>query len=281
MSEQFQGKNAIVTGASRGIGAATARRLAAEGANVAVVARRQGTGMDAPGTLAETAEQAARYGTSVALIEADIADPAARAEVVPRAIDALGGAIDILVNNAATNTPFRLLGYADDRRQHIFELNVFGPLDLVQAVAPTMVERGEGWIVNVGSGTARIGGPPPFRTDEFGIRLGMYGTTKAALDRLTYALALELYGTGVRVNCVRPRAAVASEGAVYKGLHLPEDYIESMEAMVEAIVSLCEAPEDLTGRVTASLDLLEETGRTVMELDGRAPYPGGFRRVLA
>jgi NAD(P)-dependent dehydrogenase (short-subunit alcohol dehydrogenase family) len=280
MADGFRGLHALVTGASRGIGAATACRLAAEGANVAIVARAQGTGMPAPGTLAETAERARAFGTSVVMIEADVSDPVSRATIAPQAVEGLGGPIDILVNNAATNTPFRLMGYAPDRRRHIFELNVFGPLDLVQAVVPTMVERGRGWIVNVGSGTARIGGPPPFRVDEFGIRLGMYGTTKAALDRMTYALAVELYGTGVRVNAVRPRAAVASEGAVYKGLHVPEDYIESMEAMVESIVALCQGPEDLTGRITASLDLLEETGRTVMDLDGSAPYPGGFRRVL-
>ncbi len=96
----------------------------------------------------------------------------------------------------------------------MFEINVHAPLDLAQAVLPSMFERGEGWIVNVSSVPRRTSRPArPFATDGVSGRIGLYGATKAALNRMTVALAVELQGTGVRVNAVMPKAAVMSEGA--------------------------------------------------------------------
>jgi NAD(P)-dependent dehydrogenase (short-subunit alcohol dehydrogenase family) len=146
---------------------------------------------------------------------------------------------------------------------------VFAPLDLSQAVIPGMIERGEGWIVNVSSGTARPADGPPFKTDGVAAKVGMYGTSKAALNRLTNALALELHGTGVRVNAVEPRAAVASEGAVaLLDGGLDASMFESMEAMVEGAVALCACGPDETGRAHVRLDLIESLGLDVMGLDG-------------
>ena len=108
----------------------------------------------------------------------------------------------------------------------------------------------------------------------------IYGSTKAALNRVTNGMALAVHGTGVRVNTVEPRAAVLSPGAdVLVGSRLRPDQIESLEAMVEAAISLCECGPDVTGRICSSLDLLDELGRTVMTLDATAPYPGGYRPV--
>ena len=103
----------------------------------------------------------------------------------------------------------------------------------------------------------------------------MYGASKAALNRITNALAVETFDTGVRINTVEPRAAVMSEGAeALVGGIVRDDQIESMEAMVESIVALCECEPERTGHVHVSLDLLDELGRTVMELDGALALPG-------
>jgi citronellol/citronellal dehydrogenase len=278
MAKKFEGMNAIVTGASRGIGANTALRLAAEGANVAITARTVDKHDKLAGSLEETAAKMREHGAKVALIAADMASEDDRARIVPEAVDALGGPIDILVNNAAAAMYNSMLDYTLRRRRIMFEINVHGPIDLAQAVIPAMRDKGRGWIVNVSSATARHAEGPPFRTEGVATVIGVYGASKAALNRATNAFAVELHGTGIRVNTVEPRAAVMSEGAeALVGNIVKDEQIESMEAMVESIVALCECEEDRTGKVHVSLDLLDELNRTVMTLDGGAPYPGGQR----
>jgi NAD(P)-dependent dehydrogenase (short-subunit alcohol dehydrogenase family) len=271
---------ALVTGASRGIGAATAERLAAEGADVALVARPADRAADAPGTLEGTAARLREYGTRIVTVEADLSDPHGRDQIVPAAVDALRAPIAVLVNNAAANMPHTLLDYSLERRRRLFELNFEAPIDLTQAVIPGMTEAGRGWIVNVSSGSARLAGGPPFRVAKLGRLQGVYGASKAALNRVTNAFAVELFGTGIRVNTIEPRAAVMSDGAAARGMSMiPDDLIESMEAMVEATVALCCCDADRTGRVEVSLDLLDELGLTVRTLDARAPYEWGYRRA--
>src|SRR3954452_13353241 len=188
MAGEFAGRNAVVNGASRGIGAAAAQRLAAGGAHVALVARPGDKSYTkAEGTLAGTAEKLAQYGTTVVTVEADMAEPEDRARTIPEAIDKLGGSIDILVNNAAANGPHSLLDYTLDRRHQLYEINFNGPIDLIQAVVPGMVDKGEGWIVNISSGTARVGAsPPPANVRGLSRVLSLYGSSKAALNRVTY-----------------------------------------------------------------------------------------------
>jgi NAD(P)-dependent dehydrogenase (short-subunit alcohol dehydrogenase family) len=257
----------LVTGASRGIGAATALRFAAEGADVAIAARTV-----APhdhdhlaGSLNETAARMRAYGGRVAVIAADVADEDDRARIVREAVDGLGGPIEILINNAAAGMFAPVREFPLKRRRIIFEVNVHAPLDLVQAVLPSMIEHGEGWIVNLSSATAR---PLPNST------MAVYGSSKAALNRLTNGLAVELAGTGVRANTVEPRAAVMSEGAepVIRG-RVSDDQIESMEEMVEAVVALADCPAEFTARNCVSLDLIEELQLTVHALDGTLLSP--------
>jgi NAD(P)-dependent dehydrogenase (short-subunit alcohol dehydrogenase family) len=276
--QRLDGRHALVTGASRGIGAAVAERLAAEGADLVITARTVDHHDHLAGSLTETVERCRRYGTSVTSVAADLADPASRARVVPQALEVLGGRIDVLVNNAAAAIYGPMLDYSAKRARLSAEVNVFAPLELTQAVVPGMVERGEGWVVNVSSATARHAPGPPFRTSGVSAKVGFYGATKAALNRTTNAFAVELHGRGVRINTVEPRAAVLSEGAeALVGGTLRDDQIESMEAMVEAVLALCDCGPDRTGQVYVSLDLLDELGATVMALDGRSPYPGGQR----
>jgi citronellol/citronellal dehydrogenase len=171
---------------------------------------------------------------------------------------------------AVSNQP--LIDFPLKRRRLLFELNVHAPMDLIQAVLPAMVDRGRGWIVNVSSATARLW-EAPFKLGLLGSTTGVYGASKAALNRLTNALAAEMADTGVRVNTIESRAAVMSEGAaVLVGASLDADRVESMEAMVEAVVALCDCPPERTGRVHVSLDLLEDLGLSTRQLDG-TPYP--------
>ena len=97
----FAGRRALVTGASRGIGTGIAERLAAEGAAVAITARTLDAHDHLAGGLAQTADRLARYGGEVATVVADLTDEDDRQRIVPDAADALGGPLDILVNNAA------------------------------------------------------------------------------------------------------------------------------------------------------------------------------------
>ena len=258
-SGRFAGRRVLVTGASRGIGAAFAERIAAEGASVAITARTLEAHPTLPGSLEQTAAAARRAGGQVETIVADLTDADDRARIVPEAEAALGGGIDVLVNNAAAAIYQPLADFPLKRRRLVFEVNVHAPLDLAQAALPGMITRGEGWIVNVSSGSAVLADGPPFEPRALGSTIGVYGASKAALNRLTNALAMELHGTGVRANTIEPRAAVMSEGAeeLVGGL-LTDDQIEPMASMTEAMLMLCDCGPDVTGQRCVSLDLLAE-----------------------
>jgi NAD(P)-dependent dehydrogenase (short-subunit alcohol dehydrogenase family) len=298
--------NAVVTGASRGIGAATAQRLAAEGANVAIVARSpeaaaaqpyivgaDGQALQPAGTLDEVERRIAAYGTNIVKIHADMGDPGDRLEVIPHAVDAFGGPVDILVNNAAMSFQATPLEYTRAQRNRMWEVCFNAPMDMTQQAVPSMQERRRGWIVNVSSHQAVNRMPIGAAPHPFQLGQAMYGAVKAALNHMTNALGAELYGSGVRVNTVAPRSAVMSEGAelilTEWGMYgrgegkdrITEGVIESMEAMVEGLLVLCDCEESRTGQICYSLDLLDETDRTVMTLDGGRPYPGGQRRWRA
>jgi len=263
LNRRFEGRRALVTGASRGIGAAVAERLAAEGAAVALTARTLDKGSRLPGSLREVQERLLRHGGTVVIVVADLTDETARQQVVPDAVEQLGGSIDILVNNAAAAIYQPLSEFSLKRRKLVFDVNVHAPLDLAQAVIPAMREAGRGWIVNLSSATARLRQGPP--------HMAIYGASKAALDRITDGLGAELRGTGIRVNSIEPRAAVRTEGAdllVGDLLRRQPDLLESMEEMVEGVVALCDCAEDFTGRITVSLDLIAEWGLEVRNLDG-------------
>ncbi len=259
------GRVALVTGASRGIGAAIALRLAAEGAAVAVTARTLDPHPTLPGTLREVVDAVEAHSGRAVAIPADLADADARSRIVPEVESALGP-VDILVNNAAAAFYVATAELPLRRRRLMFELNVHAPVDLAQQVIPGMRARGRGWIVNVSSATSRRPKGPPF---DPGIRLGatstLYGATKAALERITTGLAAELYDDGIAVNSLAPVAAVRTPGAeVHLGPLLDErpDIVEPVELLADAavVLSTCD-PATTTGRVVYSRPFLTELGR--------------------
>ena len=255
MIGRFAGRRALVTGASRGIGTAVALQLATEGADVAIVARSVDPHEKIAGSLNETAELIRQRGARCIVIGADLSHEDDRSRIVTEAISGLGG-VDILVNNAAAAIYQPPESYSLKHRRLSMEVNYHAPADLMQMLVPQMVDAGEGWIVNLTSSAAGHTPGPPF---VVGVQIGLYGATKAALNRLTNAMGASLYGTGVRVNAVMPRAAVLSEGAdILVGDLLRPEQMEPMESMVEAVLRLCECGVERTGQVYVSLDLLAE-----------------------
>lgn len=268
--QRLRGRRAVVTGASRGIGAGIVERLAAEGADVVAVARTLEQHDHLPGSLNETVQRAGRHGGRAVALVADLASESDREGLIGRAAELLGGPIDIVVNNAAAAIYQPLIDYPLKRQRLTFEVNVHAPLDLAQQAVAGMRDGGAGWIVNVSSATAQLRPGPPFELPEPGTAMAVYGASKAALNRMTNGLGAELYGTGIRVNTIEPRFGVLTEGAaVLVGDVYDADTFESMEQMVEGVLALCDCAEDVTGTVAVSLDLLEEHVIAVRGLDGR------------
>lgn len=281
MSNRLQGKVAIVTGASRGIGSATALRLAAEGARVALVARTEKPGeRRLAGSLEDTAERIQALGAECAVITADLVDPARRGHIVAATLERFGG-VDILVNNAAWARYEPARAQTPSHVRRCFEVNYFAPLELMQQCVPSMTQRGAGWIVNVSSATVNHAAPAPYDRDErfyrFNAQVGpsIYASSKAALERLTTGMACELADANIAVNAVAPVEAVASEGALALGTIDAVAHMEPVEAMVQSILELCcRPPAELSGRRVLSLNLLRELGATVYTLDGRERLAG-------
>jgi citronellol/citronellal dehydrogenase len=254
------GRKALVTGASRGIGVAIAERFAAEGAAVAVSARTVDPGSNRfEGSLAETVEQISNAGGKATAIQADLTLPEDRERLVAEAESALGG-IDILVNNAAVTWFMPIPEFSPKRRQLMFEVQVFAPMDLAQLVLPGMKQAGQGWILNISSGASRHPSVPP--APPFVPGGAVYGMCKAALERLTTGLAAEVFESNIAVNSLSPSRVVPTPGTIFHHLVRPDDptqVVEPPEAFAEAALALCSrAPRELTGRVAYSQALLAE-----------------------
>jgi len=253
----MDGRVAVITGASRGIGQRIAERLAAEGAAVAVVARTLAPGTSRlPGSLDEVAESIRAGGGKAEAIQADLTSPEDVETIIARAEEALGP-VDTLINNAGVNFYGPALDVRPNRYEIMFEMMVRTPFRLSQLAVPGMIERGQGWILNITSKQARhpLGPPYPDWAADGSVP---YGMCKAALDRLTTGLAAELHGTGVSVNALGTSALVLTPGVAVVSPHTPENAsVEPDSAMAEAAVLLCGAPPGtLTGRIVYSMELL-------------------------
>lgn len=262
MAGALAGRHAIVTGASRGIGAAIARRFAAEGAVVVVSARsaeRTAAG-GLPGTITETAGAIRAAGGQAVAVPADLSRPADREHLVAEAERALGE-IDILVNNAAVTWFEPLLRFDLRHYDVMFEVQVKAAVHLAQLVLPGMRARRRGWVCNISSGAARHPAIPPRGRAASGSGT-VYGMCKAALERLSTGLAGEVYESGVAVNALSPNRVVPTPGTLFHGLvREGSPDAEPPEVMAAAALALCSGdPATLTGRVAYSQDLLTELG---------------------
>jgi len=257
----LDGRVAIVTGASRGIGAEIAWRFAAEGAAVAVAARTVQPGASPlPGTIGETVAEIREAGGTAIAIAADLSQPSDREHLVAEATSQLG-APDILVNNAAVTYFTRVEDFTQKRYALMFAVQVEAPFQLATLVLPGMREHGRGWILNISSIAARHPIIPP---GPFAGRGGtVYGMCKAAIERFSTGLAAELYEDHIAVNALSPTKVVPTPGTLFHHLTTGDDdpNAEPATVMAEAALMLCHRdPQTLTGRVTYSQELLAELG---------------------
>ncbi|MGP9812117.1 SDR family NAD(P)-dependent oxidoreductase [Rhodopseudomonas sp. NSM] len=198
MTKTLQGKVALVTGASKGIGAEIALQLAAQGAAVAVNYASSKDGADAV-----VAKIAAAGGKAVA-VHGNLADPQAAKAVVDATVQALGP-IDVLVNNAGVYEMLPLDAITPEHFHRQFDLNVLGLLLVSQQAARQFNSNG-GSIINISSGISTLAPP----------NSAVYTATKAAVDAITAVLARELAPRKIRVNAVNP-GMVVTEGVKTAG----------------------------------------------------------------
>ena len=257
---RLEGKIAVVTGASRGIGAQIARRFAAEGATVAVTARTLAPGQSSlEGTLGDTVEAIESLGGRACPFVADLNRPEDRVRLVAEVQKSLGDP-DILVNNAAVSFLLPVATFPRRRADVMFEVQVMAPMDLAQRFLPAMCSRGSGWVLNISSGASQHPREP---YAEGVSNFTVYGMCKAALERFTTGLACEVKAAGVAVNALSPAGLVPTAGT--DAHKLEERFvgvrIEGPDVMPAAALALCSGdPANLTGRVVYSQPLLDELG---------------------
>jgi NAD(P)-dependent dehydrogenase (short-subunit alcohol dehydrogenase family) len=184
MEHTLKGKVAIVTGASSGIGEATARELASRGAAVVLAAR-------AVEKLQALQREISASGGRVLAVETDVSDRDSVEAMVERTVEAFGS-LDILVNNAGLGLSGRVAELRTEDLRHVFEVNTLGPLNCIQAALPHMGRGGR--IINVSSVIGKRSIP----------KVGGYCATKFALNALSDALRVEIADRGITVTSVYP-----------------------------------------------------------------------------
>lgn len=274
MSE-LNGRVALVTGASRGIGRAIAQRFAAEGAAVVVNASRLGAHGQLEGTLEETVELIRASGGHAAAQPCDLSERQARADLVQRAGEHFG-AIDIVVNNAARADFMLPSQVSSSARDAMYDLNVNVPVELLQQALAGMRLKGRGWCLNISSRTAEQGEPPYPDSKMAAHVIGAYGATKAALNRYTQALAHELAAEDIFVNALAPNNIVLTSVSeqVRAIAERRPDMVEPVEMMAEAAFILCTGTH--VGKVAYSRNLVHACGREVHSLDGKTAIGDAF-----
>ena len=182
-SFSLEGRTALVTGASRGIGAAAARALDRAGARVALVARSETPLFEVAGELEH----------DPVVLVGDLAEISAPSAIARRALNALGH-VDVLVNNAAAAARLDTVDTDATIIDKMLAVNVRAPLLLVASLVPAMIQAGRGSIINLSSVSGLVGTP----------RRAAYAASKGAIDAATRSLAIELGPSGIRVNSVAP-----------------------------------------------------------------------------
>src|SRR6202008_1421551 len=252
------GMVALVTGSSRGLGKAIAARLAARGATVALTARTMDPDPKYEGSLSQTRDEIVAAGGRAIAVQADLSQSEERARLFAEVVGAVG-APDILVNNAAVTFLRPLDGFPERRVRLMMEMHVLGPLQLSQLAIPAMRPRGRGWILTLPWGGGDLPPGPPFSEFDRTAGFGIYGTVKAALNRLTKSLAAELYDDGIAVNAAAPSNPVATPGA--GALDLAKTDTEDIELITETAFQLCTGdPRTMTGRIAHTQPFLAEVG---------------------
>jgi NAD(P)-dependent dehydrogenase (short-subunit alcohol dehydrogenase family) len=243
MTQDFAGRTALVTGGNSGIGRAVAGQLAQRGAHVVISGRDVARGRKA-------VEEIRAAGGKADFVQADLADLDSVRSLAKQAIELGGGQVDVLINNAGI-FPFGPTAEVPDTDfDAVYAVNVRAPFYLVAELAPLMVERGRGAIVNLTTMVA-----------SFGMAgMAAYGSSKAALQLLTKSWAAEFGPAGVRVNAVSP-GPTRTEGTAVMGDNLdglagttPLQRVGTPEEVAAGIVFLASDEAALIHGVTLPID---------------------------
>ncbi len=261
MALPLEGKIAIVTGSSRGIGKAIALDLAKEGADIVVCARSLESTDDLPGSIGDTADAVRALGRKAIAVKMDVFEDDDLRNVVEQTQRQFGR-IDILVNNAAyfANAPLLESDVSDLEKGWL--ANVRAPFLLTKLVAPSMVANGGGIVVNISSGAARHPAPPgeaPVNRPRFQ-RGPEYGITKAALDRFSTGVAEELAEHNIAVFSVWPGFTLTERMQRRNIPGIDMSSAEPMETTSKAVAFLCKEPMRHTGRIFVAREVCEEHG---------------------
>jgi NAD(P)-dependent dehydrogenase (short-subunit alcohol dehydrogenase family) len=247
--DELEGKVALVTGASRGVGAATAVALAQAGCHVACAARST---RDQPqrtsGTIDETVSRIEAAGRRGLAVPTNLAVDADVEAMVATTLDHFGR-LDILVNNAAI-TFIGDLSIPLHRFDLVMQVNMRAPMIAIRQAAPAMRAGGGGSVVNISSVAALYPHPS----------LMAYGMSKVALERLTIDAAAQLAPDGIAVNCFRIDLAVASEGFVANTPGADHSEWEPSEVAAEGIVWMVRQPPAYSGRRESMFALRHREG---------------------
>jgi NAD(P)-dependent dehydrogenase (short-subunit alcohol dehydrogenase family) len=237
----LDGRTAIVTGAGRGIGAAISAALDAAGARVALVAR----------SVDELEAVAARLTNDSVVVPADLGTPDGPGAAVATAIEAFGGRLDVLVNNAGAGLRKDSETLTVEEMDWLWNVNVRSALLATAAVLPAMLAVGSGSIISISSISGLRGAP----------RRALYAATKAALDGMTRSLAMEYGPRGIRANAVAPGVVetdmwpVLADPAVRDEVlrHIPTRRTSTPEEVADAVVFLTsDASRAITGEVISA-----------------------------
>ncbi len=258
MALPLEGKTAVVTGSSRGIGKAIALALARDGANVVVCARTEQSTDDLPGSIGETAGLIEAMGRRVLSLRCDVTNDDDVRDVLDKTL-ATFGKIDILINNAGI-TGGGMPSFLDSTAaslDNFYRTNVRGPYVLTHLAAAKMASAGGGTIFNISSGAARNVLPPGDPAGA-GRRPGtgiIYGMSKAALDRLSTGVASELFDQKVAVISIYP-GFTATERTRRSGIDVSR--AEQPETTAKAVAFLAREPMAYTGQILTARDVVNE-----------------------
>ncbi len=259
---KLDGKVAIVTGASRGIGKATAVLFAAEGAKVVCAARTLGEGENPlEGSLNTTIDEIKKAGGKAIAVQTDTSKEEDLLRLVETARKTYGP-IDVIVNDAALTYFIPIKDMPTNRWDRSWAVGPRAIFILCREVLKDMIPRKKGAIVNISSGSAIGPGRGPYKPSTSAERGGTkYGAEKAAIERFTQGLAEEVYQYGISVTALSPSQVVPTPGTVHHKLvtSLDDPRGEPPEVMAKAALLLATEPLDkVTGRVTYSQQILKE-----------------------
>jgi citronellol/citronellal dehydrogenase len=247
----LQGRVAIITGASRGIGRAIALRLAKEGVAVVIAAKTAEPDPRLPGTIHTVAEEVAALGGRALPLQVDVRDENALQRMVDATLETFGR-IDILVNNAGALWWYPVLETPPKRFDLVMQVNLRASFVAAQLVLPTMMQQRWGHIVNMS---------PPIDLSVLPGKVA-YMISKFGMTMLALGLAEEVREHNIAVNALWPRTLIESQATIAWGLGTPKQWRKA-DIMADAVYELVRRePHTCTGKAWIDEDLLREAGVT-------------------